>query len=73
MSVPDGSISSGARGAGLTHELLDYEIKVNEHANLVAGAMRVGAHDDLVTALGLATLDESIVTPAITLGPTFTW
>jgi len=35
-------------------ELLDYEIRVNEHANETYGAFKTGAHDDLVTALGLA-------------------
>ncbi len=34
--------------------LLDYEIRVNEHANEQYGAFTVGTHDDLVTALGLA-------------------
>jgi len=35
-------------------ELMDYEIRVNEHANETYGAFKTGAHDDLVTALGLA-------------------
>jgi hypothetical protein len=39
----------------LGRELLDYEIKVGEDANDRYGAFRVGTHDDLVTALGLAT------------------
>ena len=38
----------------LTDELLDYEIRVDENANDRYGAFRVGKHDDLVTALGLA-------------------
>lgn len=38
----------------LLKELLDYEIKVSEDANDRYGAFRTGAHDDLVTALGLA-------------------
>ena len=43
----------------LTQELLDYEIRVEEN-NDRYGAFRVGTHDDLVTALGLATQsDES--------------
>ncbi len=29
-------------------------IKVNEYANLEFGAFKVGTHDDLTTALGLA-------------------
>ncbi len=35
---------------------LDYEIRVSEDANGRYGAFRVGSHDDLVTALGLAVL-----------------
>jgi hypothetical protein len=38
----------------LAQELLDYEIRVDENANDRYGAFRVGTHDDLVTALGLA-------------------
>ncbi|MCH9647753.1 MAG: hypothetical protein K0U98_05905 [Deltaproteobacteria bacterium] len=38
----------------LAKELLDYEIRVDENANDRYGAFRVGTHDDLVTALGLA-------------------
>ena len=39
----------------MTRELLDYEIRVDQNANDKYGAFRVGTHDDLVTALGLAT------------------
>jgi hypothetical protein len=42
----------------LGKELLDYEIRVTEDANDRYGAFRVGAHDDLVTALGLATQED---------------
>ncbi len=42
----------------LTEELLDYELRVSENANDQYGAFQVGTHDDLVTALGLATQDE---------------
>jgi hypothetical protein len=38
----------------LAKELLDFEIRVDENANDLYGAFKVGAHDDLVTALGLA-------------------
>ena len=38
----------------LAQELLDYEIHVDEKANDTYGAFKVGSHDDLVTALGLA-------------------
>jgi hypothetical protein len=42
----------------LAEELLDYEIRITEDANDRYGAFRVGTHDDLVTALGLATQDD---------------
>lgn len=38
----------------LAEELISYEIRVTEDANDRYGAFRVGTHDDLVTALGLA-------------------
>ena len=38
----------------LAEELLNLEIRVDENANDHYGAFRVGSHDDLVTALGLA-------------------
>jgi hypothetical protein len=37
-------------------ELMDYEIRISEDANDRYGAFRVGRHDDLVTALGLAVI-----------------
>ena len=40
----------------LARELETYEIRVNDNAHLAAGAFSTGAHDDLVTALGLAVL-----------------
>ena len=40
--------------AALARELLDYEIRVDENAHARFGAFKTGAHDDLVTALGLA-------------------
>src|SRR5918999_1374443 len=47
-----------AEAEALGRELLDYEIRVTEDANDRYGAFRVGAHDDLVTALGLATQED---------------
>jgi hypothetical protein len=44
--------------AAMTRELMDYEIKVSEDANDKYGAFRTGAHDDLVTALGLAVITD---------------
>lgn len=39
----------------LADELMNYEIRIDDDANDRYGAFKVGAHDDLVTALGLAT------------------
>jgi hypothetical protein len=47
-----------AEAEALGKELLDYEIRVTEDANDRYGAFRVGTHDDLVTALGLATQED---------------
>ena len=38
----------------LARELLEYEIRISQDANDRYGAFKVGTHDDLVTALGLA-------------------
>jgi hypothetical protein len=35
-----------------------HEIRVSENANDLYGAFKVGTHDDLVTALGLATQSD---------------
>ena len=43
-----------AEAEATRRELLDYEIRVDANANDTYGAFRVGAHDDLVTAIGLA-------------------
>jgi hypothetical protein len=41
----------------LAEELRTYEVRVSEQTtNLTAGAFKVGAHDDMATALGLAVL-----------------
>ncbi len=40
--------------ASLAEDLLAYEVEVTEDANERYGAFRVGRHDDLITALGLA-------------------
>lgn len=42
----------------LVKELLDYEIRVDQDANDKYGAFKVGTHDDLVTALGLACQED---------------
>jgi hypothetical protein len=47
----------------LAQELLDYEIHVDEKANDTDGAFRVGSHDNLVTALGLAVQDPGSSPP----------
>jgi hypothetical protein len=47
-----------AEGRRLAQELQDFELRVNENANLVSGAICTGAHDDLVVALGLSCLGD---------------
>ena len=49
----------------LAKELLDYEIRVDENANDRYGAFKVGSHDDLVTALGLATQVDPVEIPVV--------
>jgi hypothetical protein len=49
-----------AEAEALSEELLDYEIRVDENANDKYGAFKVGTHDDLVTALGLATQEDRV-------------
>ena len=44
--------------AALAEELLDYEIKVDPDGDAKFGAFKVGKHDDLVTALGLAVQEK---------------
>jgi len=53
----------------LTEELLNYEIRVTENANDQYGAFKVGTHDDLVTALGLAVqVDRPVQNTRVTWG-----
>jgi hypothetical protein len=40
----------------LAEELLNFELRVDEKANESFGAFKVGTHDDLVSALGLAVM-----------------
>lgn len=47
-----------AEASALTKELLDYEIKVDPEGSDRYGAFKTGAHDDLVTALGLAVIQD---------------
>lgn len=49
----------------LFDELLSYEIPIDENANDRYGAFRVGTHDDLVTALGLAVQLDRIPRPLL--------
>ena len=44
-----------AEAQAMREELLDYEIKVDRDGDAKFGAFKTGRHDDLVTALGLAT------------------
>jgi hypothetical protein len=50
--------AANPEAAAVRQELLDYEIRPGTVDNDKYGAFRTGAHDDLVTALGLATLTE---------------
>jgi len=50
-----------AEARALAKELLDYEIRVDENAHARYGAFRVGTHDDLVTAIGLAVQKEPTI------------
>ena len=47
-------LTATAEARQLAKELQDYEIRVDQDANDRYGAFKVGTHDDLVTALGLA-------------------
>ncbi len=51
-------LSPTAESQALAKELLDYEIQVDPDANDRYGAFKTGAHDDLVTAVGLATQED---------------
>ena len=52
-----------SESAALSDELLNYEIRVDSNANDRYGAFRVGTHDDLVTALGLAVQVDVLTGP----------
>jgi hypothetical protein len=54
ITLPQGNPQIDA----MVQELLDYEVHVDPDANEKYGAFAVGAHDDLVTALGLACVEE---------------
>lgn len=47
-------LPKNAEAEALAKELLDYEIKIDQNGTDTYGAFKVGKHDDLVTALGLA-------------------
>lgn len=47
-----------AEALALAAELLTYEVRRSEHDTEQYGAFRLGAHDDLVTALGLAVQED---------------
>ena len=54
-----------AEAVELGKELLNYEIKVDPDGDAKFGAFKVGSHDDLVTALGLAVLQEVNTQPSM--------
>lgn len=45
----------------VVQELLAYEMRVLANANSLPGAFRIGTHDDLVTAMGLAVHKEPVI------------
>jgi len=51
-------LPSTPEALALVGELLDYEIRIDDNARERYGAFRVGTHDDLVTALGLAVQED---------------
>ncbi|MEO7803831.1 MAG: hypothetical protein ABIS18_05260 [Actinomycetota bacterium] len=51
----------------LVDELVNYELRVTDNANVTAGAFRTGTHDDLATALGLAVLMDRKTHPTYEL------
>lgn len=48
----------------LADEMINYELRVDAKGHAKAGAFRVGTHDDLVTAVGLATQVDDVDWPA---------
>jgi hypothetical protein len=54
----------GQEMVALTKELLNYELRVDANGHARAGAFRVGTHDDLVTAIGLAVQVDDVDWPA---------
>ncbi len=49
-------LPKSSEAEAMRQELLDFDTIIDEKANDRYGAFKVGSHDDLVTALGLATL-----------------
>jgi len=68
VRLPD---TSEARA--LAAELLNYEIKVDPDGDAKFGAFKTGSHDDLVTALGLAVLEDREPGVAGTLSESGRW
>lgn len=54
----------GREMEALAEELVNYELRVDAKGHAKAGAFRVGTHDDLVTAVGLATQVDDVDWPA---------
>jgi len=57
----------------MQQELLAYEIRVDPNANDRYGAFAVGAHDDMVTAVGLAVLEDREMGVTGTLNESGRW
>ena len=57
-------LPQGHEMEALADELVNYELRVDAKGHAKAGAFRVGTHDDLVTAVGLATQVDDVDWPA---------
>jgi len=51
----------------LRSELIEYDVRLDDDADNRPGAFRVGTHDDLITALGLAVQDDADRGPTVTV------
>jgi len=51
-------LPQSSEALAMREELMNFDIKVDEDGDQKFGAFRVGTHDDLVTAIGLATLAD---------------
>lgn len=57
------ALPAGPEAQQMAQELIDFEIRVSQNGHDELGAFKTGAHDDLVTALGLSVLGEAHMQP----------